>query len=115
MRSSGKTWTPSARSSSGGGSNTIEIYPASRLGEDPEHREVYFTLIPCPNCGKEIAIYVTQGPHFEVMTGVGRTIRVWRMVINGDKVSISPSIDLSQLKDHKCHVIITDTPFKWKT
>lgn len=97
----------------------IEIWKSPTVfGEDTIKREVHFSSIPCPICGKEVNVYLSQFPPFHVTTRVGRIIRIWNMkfgtdVSGHDVVSISPSIDLSELKDHKCHFTITNHPFIW--
>jgi len=92
----------------------IEIWKdKTYFGEDVEHREIHVAMIPCPICGKEVYEYLTIHRPFEVWKGDKLIIRVWQMLINNNQVTISPSINLSELKDHKCHFIITSTPFIW--
>jgi hypothetical protein len=94
------------------------LEPERTLDHDPQKRPVRALLFRDP-CGHEkgrVAVYVTAGPHFslENFFSNGKAMNIWHYEINGDRITISPSIGLHAVEGHTeaCHLIITNQPFK---
>jgi hypothetical protein len=88
------------------------------LAMDPQKRPVRFFMFTCPVCGREVALYGTPGAQFSLPTKDPKyPFNVWHIEIRGDRVDISPSIDLSEPQFHhtpQCHYTVTDAPFHWE-
>lgn len=87
------------------------------LAVDPQKRPVRCFIFTCPVCGREVALYGTTGPNFNIPTNDPEyPFNVWHLEFRGDRVDISPSIDISKPKfNHTpgCHYFITDAPYSW--
>lgn len=86
------------------------------FADDSSRRFVRGINFICP-CGKSIILYVTKSPHFYLTPDPDKFPKAWHYEITGDRVSITPSIDLTfrgQSIHHRpeCHLTITDVPFR---
>ncbi|MDE1820986.1 MAG: hypothetical protein KGJ23_08420 [Euryarchaeota archaeon] len=92
------------------------------LSFDPQRRPVHLFSFYCP-CGRRSHIFVSMTAqfsfpnHFPEGTKPTRDLNVWFARVDGDRLSISPSIGLQQVDGHsnteKCHLVLTNIPFRW--
>ncbi len=86
--------------------------PLTLKTEKGEFPNIRYFKFPCP-CRENNIIFVTEGPHFNASEG--NRCNVWSYSIEGDKISITPSIGLNKLDGHgdACHLVITSVPFEY--
>lgn len=90
----------------------VTLSEETTFHEDPQKRIVRCMHFICP-CGKPVLVYVTKGPHFWLLGDPDLFPKAWHYEINGDRISVTPSIDLTRrgkAEEHKpeCHLTISN-------
>jgi hypothetical protein len=81
--------------------------------EGYEDKEIYHVWFDC-DCGRRVTILASPTGPFEMRLGTKTyATRVWKLILNGERLSTAPSILFPNHRDgQSCHVGLSDEPFK---
>jgi hypothetical protein len=82
--------------------------------EGYEDKEIYDLWFDC-DCGKRMIIHASPAGPFEMRLGTKTyATHVWKLTINGERLSTTPSIMFPSHREdgQSCHIVLTDEPFR---
>jgi Family of unknown function (DUF6527) len=85
----------------------VELQGPTKFGERPND-DIYYVWFDC-DCGRRMAVLASPSGSFQI----GHS-GVWKLTINGDRLSLSPSILFKPEgggHPKECHMMLTDEPF----
>jgi hypothetical protein len=96
----------------------VELEGPFKIYGDPENRDVFVVWFDC-DCGERMAVHASQVGPFEIQYPPnpswpqGHKFVVWRLAINGDRLSVTPSILFgSHKRSPTCHLYVTNEQFR---